>query len=255
MNATDTGPPRTQRFAHLYQQTYTALLRFVERRVHPSHAEDIVADVFLVAWRRLDDIPPAPDEARAWLYGVANRTLRNGQRADQRRHALTIRIADHQLTGAAAHELDPDLVARRLDLVQAWRTISPRHQEALALAVWDGLTAPQAARVLGISPVAFRLRLTRARRALRHHADTARGNSHDTSWDAPPDTAYGLTRDTTHTTRDAAHAAHVTGRDAARDAMPALGTTLTPFDDHLDARLDAASQPVAPATVDSRSTR
>ncbi|HEY5178833.1 MAG TPA: sigma factor-like helix-turn-helix DNA-binding protein, partial [Dermatophilaceae bacterium] len=45
------------------------------------------------------------------------------------------------------------------------------HQEALSLAVWDELTGPQAAMVLGISPVAFRLRLTRARRALRHHVE------------------------------------------------------------------------------------
>ena len=172
MNVTDTGPPeRTQRFACLYEQTYAPLLRFVERRVHPSHAEDVVADVFVVAWRRLDDVPLAADEARAWLFGVAHRTLRNGLRSDQRRHALTVRIADSRLTGAAVTGLDPELVARRLDLVQAWRRLSPRHQETLALAVWDGLTAPQAARVLGISPVAFRLRLTRARRALRHHAD------------------------------------------------------------------------------------
>ncbi|WP_327586808.1 sigma-70 family RNA polymerase sigma factor [Nonomuraea sp. NBC_00507] len=174
MNVTDTGlPERTQRFARLYEQTYAALLRFVERRVHPSHAEDVVADVFLVAWRRLDDLPLAADEARAWLFGVAHRTLRNGLRADQRRQALTVRIADDRLNGAAAAGLDPELVAGRLDLVQAWRRLSPRHQETLALAVWDGLTAPQAARVLGISPVAFRLRLTRARRALRHHADAA----------------------------------------------------------------------------------
>ncbi|MFI6478760.1 RNA polymerase sigma factor [Nonomuraea sp. NPDC050663] len=238
MNATDTGPPRTQRFAHLYQQTYTALLRFVERRVHPTHAEDIVADVFLVAWRRLDDIPLATDEARAWLYGVAHRTLRNGQRADQRRHALTIRIADHQLTGTAATGLDPDLLARRLDLLQAWQRLSPRHQEALALAVWDGLTAPQAARVLGISPVAFRLRLTRARRALRLHADTAH--------EAARDTGHGTTHDT--------------GRDAAPGATPPLSPALdarldATFDARFDARFDAVTQPVAPATVDSRSTR
>ncbi|MEV4582617.1 sigma factor [Nonomuraea jabiensis] len=83
------------------------------------HAEDVVADVFLVAWRRLDDVPPAADEARAWLFGVAHRTLRNGLRADQRRQALTVRIADGRLTGAAAAGLDPELVARRLDLVQA----------------------------------------------------------------------------------------------------------------------------------------
>ncbi|MEV7802627.1 hypothetical protein AB0O28_06740 [Microbispora sp. NPDC088329] len=45
MNDTDTGPPRAQRFAHIYEQTYAALLRFVERRVHPSHAENVVKSV------------------------------------------------------------------------------------------------------------------------------------------------------------------------------------------------------------------
>ena len=161
---------REQRFAHLYERTYAALLRFVERRVHSSHAEDVVAEVFLVAWRRLDDVPEVLGEARAWLFGVARRTLHNSQRADQRRHALIVRIADAELTGGNVAAVDPDLVAQRVDLVRAWRRLSPLHQETLALAAWDGLTAAQAATVLDISPVAFRLRLARARRALRRHA-------------------------------------------------------------------------------------
>lgn len=59
----------------------------------------------------------------------------------------------------------------RVDLTRAWRLLSAVHQEALALAVFEGLRAPQAAAVLGISPVAFRLRLSRARRVLRLHLD------------------------------------------------------------------------------------
>jgi RNA polymerase sigma-70 factor, ECF subfamily len=62
-------------------------------------------------------------------------------------------------------------VAQQIDLAAAWNLLSEVHQEALALAVLDELTAPQAAVVLGISPVAFRLRLSRARRALRAHLD------------------------------------------------------------------------------------
>jgi RNA polymerase sigma-70 factor (ECF subfamily) len=160
----------------VFEATYPDLVRFVQRRVHPTHAEDIVADAFLVAWRRFDELPADTGDARAWLFGIAQRTLLNGQRGDRRRQALTIRIADATVVaqgGEAWQGSDSELVARRLDLAAAWCRLTSVHQEALSLAVWDGLTGPQAAMVLGISPVAFRLRLTRARRALRRYADLA----------------------------------------------------------------------------------
>jgi RNA polymerase sigma-70 factor (ECF subfamily) len=168
------GSDREARFRLVYESTYADLLRFVQRRVHPTHTEDIVADAFLVAWRRFEDLPTDPAEARAWLFGIAQRTLLNDQRGDRRRRALTIRIADATVvaqTGDAWNGSDAELVARRLDLAAAWRRLAPAHQETLSLALWDGLTGPQAALVLGISPVAFRLRLTRARRALRRYAE------------------------------------------------------------------------------------
>jgi RNA polymerase sigma factor (sigma-70 family) len=176
MSTTEAGPwpDREARFRPVYEATYPDLLRFVQRRVHPTHAEDIVADVFLVAWRRFDDLPPAAGDARAWLFGIAQRTLLNGQRGDRRRQALIVRIGDASVVaqgGEAWKGSDSELVARRLDLAAAWCRLTAVHQEALSLAVWDGLTGPQAAMVLGISPVAFRLRLTRARRALRHHVE------------------------------------------------------------------------------------
>ena len=67
--------------------------------------------------------------------------------------------------------------SRRVDIAAAWPLLSALHQEAIALAVLDGLTAPEAAAVLGISSTAFRLRLSRARRTLRRHVDsTAAGD-------------------------------------------------------------------------------
>jgi len=158
----------------VYEATYPDLVRFVQRRVHPTHAEDICADAFLVAWRRFDDLPADAGDARAWLFGIAQRTLLNGQRGDRRRQALSIRIADATVVaqgGQAWKGSDSDLVACQLDLAAAWGRLPAVHQEALSLAVWDGLAGPQAAAVLGISPVAFRLRLTRARRALRRYAE------------------------------------------------------------------------------------
>src|SRR5450759_5776282 len=156
MSNTDAGPwpDREARFRAVFEATYPDLVRFVHRRGHPTHAEDIVADAFLVAWRRFDDLPADVGDARAWLFGIAQRTLLNGQRGDRRRRALTIRIADAIVVaqgGEAWKGSDSELVARRLDLAAAWSRLTPAHQEALSLAVWDGLTGPQAAMVLGIS--------------------------------------------------------------------------------------------------------
>src|SRR5665811_1071682 len=107
-----------------FEATYPDLVRFVRRRVHPSHAEDIVADAFLVAWRRFDELPADAADARAWLFGIAQRTLLHGPRGQRRRQALTIRIADATALaqrGAASQGSHPELVARRLDLAAAWR--------------------------------------------------------------------------------------------------------------------------------------
>ena len=73
---------REQRFRDVYDAAYVDLLRFVRRRVHPTHAEDVVGDVMLVAWRRLDDVPADPSAARAWLFGVARKTLQNTGRRE-----------------------------------------------------------------------------------------------------------------------------------------------------------------------------
>jgi RNA polymerase sigma-70 factor (ECF subfamily) len=162
---------REQRFRDLYDAVYVDLLRFARRRVHPTHAEDVVADVMLVAWRRLHDVPSDRSAARAWLFGVARKTLQNSRRREDRQEALAVRLADVARVPADAGE-HPDLVASRVDIAAAWPLLSPAHQEAIALSVFDGLTAPEAAAVLGISSTAFRLRLSRARRALRHHVDS-----------------------------------------------------------------------------------
>lgn len=163
---------RELRFRELYDAAYVDVLRFVGRRVHHSHAEDVVGDVMLVAWRRLDDVPDDPSAARAWLFGVARKTLQNARRREDRRDAVAVRLADVG-QGSPALGDHPDLVARRVDLAAAWPRLGDSEQEVIALSALDGLSAPEAAAVLGISPVAFRLRLSRARRSLRRRLDPA----------------------------------------------------------------------------------
>ena len=175
-STTSSPQEREQRFRDIYDAAYADLLRFVRRRVHPTHAEDVVGDVMLVAWRRLDDVPADLSAARAWLFGVARKTLQNTRRREDRHDAVAVRLADVR-HGPADAGLHPDLVAHRVDIAAAWPLLSASHQEAIALSVLDGLTAPEAAAVLGISSTAFRLRLSRARRTLRRHVDsTAAGD-------------------------------------------------------------------------------
>lgn len=170
---------RDQRFREIYDAAYLDLLRFIRRRVHPSHAEDVAGDVMLIAWRRLDDIPTELSDARAWLFGVARNTIRGARRGSDRRAALAVRLAAASRSEGDAGN-HSEFVAQRVDIASAWTQLSASHQEAIALTVFDGLATPEAATVLGVSSAAYRLRLSRARRTLRRHT-----RSHDADNRAP----------------------------------------------------------------------
>ena len=157
-------PDLEVRFRALYAAVYPDLLRFVQRRTGADQAEDLAAETFLVVWRRFEDVPAGLEDSRAWIFGICRNIMLNGRRGEQRRNALGVRLA------AAAETVSPadlEMAEQRVDLARAWRQLSDVHQEALGLSVFEGFTGPQAAAVLGISPVAYRIRLTRARRALR----------------------------------------------------------------------------------------
>jgi RNA polymerase sigma factor (sigma-70 family) len=84
---------RRERFRELYADNYPLILGYAMRRcVQPEDAADVVAETFLAAWRRLDDVPP--EHARTWLYGVARRVLANQLRSRRRRRRLGERLGD-----------------------------------------------------------------------------------------------------------------------------------------------------------------
>lgn len=165
------GAQRAERFGALYDAAYVDLLRFASRRMPPALAEDLVAEVMLVGWRRLDDVPDELSQARAWLFGVARNILADARRKQSRRDALAVRLAETATAPFA--DTHPDAVALRVDVHAGWQRLSAAEQETLALTLLDGLTAPEAASVLGISPTAYRIRLSRARRSLRRHVEAA----------------------------------------------------------------------------------
>jgi RNA polymerase sigma-70 factor (ECF subfamily) len=166
-------PPPTERhdrLVDLFEDHHVAVLGYLARRsATPEQAADAFSEVFLVAWRRIDDVPAAPREARLWLYGVARRTLANARRAFRRKDRLVGRLAATlPRTAFVAPAVEPaDAGLLRAALAQ----LSPDDAELLRLVAWEGLGPSEAAEVLGLSPEAARSRLHRARARLRSVLD------------------------------------------------------------------------------------
>ena len=123
---------------------------------------EVVAETFLHAWRRWDDVP---QPALPWLLVAARNVIANRRRTARRQRALADRVA--LLGSVAAGGVDAGVLAdERAEALTALASLPEQQREALLLVAWDGLTPAQAARVLGIKPGALRVRIHRARAAL-----------------------------------------------------------------------------------------
>lgn len=171
-------PDTLQRIAHdpdafeaFYRQHAEAVQRFVARRVaDPHRAADLTADVFLAAIESADGYRPGRGSPVAWLFGVARVVV-----AAEHRRATRERRANARVDGRRL--LDDDDVERmqeRIDaaaharaLFDALARLPDGERAVLELVALDELSVRDAAAVLGIRPVTARVRLHRARGALR----------------------------------------------------------------------------------------
>lgn len=143
----------------LFREHGVDVLAYALRRTDPGSAEDVVAEVFLIAWRRADRVPHS--EPLLWLYAVARRVLANQRRARRRRQALVDVLGTLARRRIAAPEPGGS------ELTAALARLRRDDREVLMLTAWEGLDATQAATVLGCTPQAVHTRLHRARARLR----------------------------------------------------------------------------------------
>lgn len=122
----------------------------------------MLAETYLIAWRRIAAMPDEPD-ARPWLFTVARNVLANQNRATTRRAALTETLIAEAARTVGAHQR----TFGASGLERALALLPEPDREVLLLCGWDGLTPSQIATVVGCSPPAARVRLHRARRRLR----------------------------------------------------------------------------------------
>ena len=158
--------PRTDaKFRRIYDGHFVAIRSYCLRRLPASDVNDAVAEVFLVVWRRIDDVPDG-DEAPLWLYGIARNVVRNADRSARRRDRLSGRLRPFRSPSAP----DPEtLVIRRSEddeVLAALAELRPADQEILRLSIWEELSNKEIAEVLDIDAHAVTMRLTRARNRL-----------------------------------------------------------------------------------------
>jgi RNA polymerase sigma factor (sigma-70 family) len=171
------GRDARRRFDEMFKAYKADVVGYCSWRASSAaDADDAVSEVFLVAWRRLGDIPTG-NAARAWLYATARRVIANQRRSRRRGERLRVRIAREPAAGDA-HASDHDRVHAALAL------LNERDREVLLLAEWEGLTTAEIARVLGRLEVTARGRLHRARRRF-HDAFTSLSPDDDESPNDP----------------------------------------------------------------------
>jgi RNA polymerase sigma factor (sigma-70 family) len=152
----DDDDTRERRFSRLYDEHVEAVRRYAWRR-DPALTDDIVAETFLVAWRRLDDVPVS---TRPWLIGVARNTRLNLRRSAQRQRA----VAERMTEATPRITADGDDAEASEVVHAALARLPERDREVLTLSVWDDLDRASIAKVLGCSQANVSLRLHRAHR-------------------------------------------------------------------------------------------
>ncbi len=148
------------RFAELYRANVDALFAYALSRSSPDRAAEVVEETFLVAWRRLAQLPAEP---RPWLFGVARKVISHQRRASQRQAALGVRAAAYD-TSRGVEPDHAEHVVEHQRVLGALGRLTEAERELLCLSAWGKLSPAEASRVLGCTRTAFLVRLHRARK-------------------------------------------------------------------------------------------
>ena len=170
-------------FEHMYTAHVRAVFAYCLRRTNQAQAQDAVAEVFAVAWRRRDQLPGDPD-VLPWLYVVAANVLRNQARSTRRSRRLANRLDAQPTRDLPGPEAQ---VVRRAEYDEVNRAIDslrPGYREVIRLVEWEGLPRATVAEMLSLSRAAVDQRLHRAykllaRRLSHLSPETAKGGEHD----------------------------------------------------------------------------
>lgn len=146
-------------FTERYREHQPAVARFMARRVDRSEIDDLAADVFAIAWRKRDAVTAG--EELPWLYRIAGFVVSNHRRKRMSTLAVLARLGPTDPAPSAE-----SIALADSELSLAWRQLSIRDREIIALTALDGLGVAEAGHTIGISANAASIRLHRAKSKL-----------------------------------------------------------------------------------------
>ncbi len=157
--------PAADAFEAIYTAHHRRVLGYCARRASRTDAWDAAAEVFAIAWRRIDDVPSG-DGALPWLFRVAYRVISNQRRSKHRRDRLHHRAAGLGANAGPVPEAQLIRSEEEAEVVEALLRLRDIDREILLLALWDELPREHIATVLSISRDAVDQRVARAKRRL-----------------------------------------------------------------------------------------
>jgi RNA polymerase sigma-70 factor (ECF subfamily) len=144
-------------FSRLYERYGPVVHGLLLARVGRDEVEDLVQDVFLTAWRRLDDLRD-PAAFGGWIAMIA----RNRATDFHRRTADFVALPDNLASPVTASgEADANLA------LAAIRSLPDAYRETLILRLVEGLSGPDIAGRTGLTPGSVRVNLHRGMKLLR----------------------------------------------------------------------------------------
>jgi len=153
-------------YSAIFEQHYKAINAYTMRRVFSKqNVDDVVSEVFLVAWRRWDEVSGI-DNPLPWLYRVAGNLIRNSHRSDNRRSRLV-----GKMSSQPEQVFEDPALRGESGLVEALSELSDEEQEILMLVAWEGLSHSEVAEVLDCSANAVGIRVHRAKKSLQEVMD------------------------------------------------------------------------------------
>ena len=158
-----------ERFAILFDRHAPHIQRYLVRRVGRQAADDLVAEVFLTAFRKRSRYDTDHPDARPWLYGIATNLIGQHRREEIRRYRLADRVGADRSGADHADRVVADLMSRSMRgvLCDALLGLMAGDRDVLLLIACEELTYEEVARALEIPVGTVRSRLHRARSQLR----------------------------------------------------------------------------------------
>ena len=179
-------------FGVIFDRHGSTLLRFLARRVDPAEAEDLLGEVFRIAFERRSAFERDRDSARPWLYGIAANLVAKHYRSEARRLRAMARAS--ALRASAARLLDDDPAERAVAsadagalwprVVDAIGALPEAERQVLLLFAWEELSYEEIAQALGVPAGTVRSRLSRGRARLASLTRDTSPASHCASYHA-----------------------------------------------------------------------